>query len=258
MNKRGKRDARDGSSSDSDVSSAIDEECALLSDYIDNDLSAEPRIPANLNDFRFGPSLLYVSALTERVPALFALLRSAPTLFADLSQAIDCAVSFLPRDIGFIILESLFADFVSVAVEVCDISLSQDQIDDVERLFVGPVILSIVIRRDCGFLDQTLVEQAVAAIDIDAGRFSLPDELQLAAGGSLFFQQQRDDNNIARLFSFPREAVDDIREAAQAALDEFLFVINDFCGIPLSSATLQRLDDYYLDDLVALPTGGAK
>ena len=122
--------------------------------------------------------------LDERVPTFLALLASAPTLFGDLSQTIDCAVDIIPG-VGFQVLEFALPDvFVSVAADVCDISLSAEQVDDVERLFVGPVILSIVIRRDCGFLDQTLVEQAVAAIDFDAGRFSLPDELQLAAGGS--------------------------------------------------------------------------
>ena len=247
------------SSSDSDVSGAIDEECALLSDYIDNDLSAEPRIPADLDEFRFGPSSLYVSSLDERVPAFLSLLRSAPTLFDDLSQAIDCAVDIIPG-VGFQVLEFALPDvFVSVAADACDISLSAEQVDDVARFFVSPLTLFFVIRRDCGFLDQTLVEQAVAAIDFDAGRFSLPDELQLAAGCNLFFQEQRDDNNIARLFSFPREAVDDIREAAQTALDEFLFVINDFCGIPtLSDAILERLDDYYLADLVSAATSDVK
>ena len=44
--------------------------------------------------------------------------------------------------------------------------------------------------------------------------------------------------------------------AMQANLDEFLFFINDFCGIPpLSSTAMAQLDDYFLVDLVALATG---
>ena len=34
--------------------------------------------------------------------------------------------------------------------------------------------------------------------------------------------------------------------AAEALLDDFLFFINDFCGIPpLSNAALMQLDDYF-------------
>ena len=39
--------------------------------------------------------------------------------------------------------------------------------------------------------------------------------------------------------------------AVQTGLDEFLFFVNDFCGIPtLSDATLDQLNVYFLVDLV--------
>ena len=57
----------------------------------------------------------------------------------------------------------------------------------------------------------------------------------------------------ANLDSTPDDAVP---AAAQALLDDFLFFVNDFCGItPLSSTALRRLDEYFLFDLVAIFTG---
>ena len=37
---------------------------------------------------------------------------------------------------------------------------------------------------------------------------------------------------------------DDVPAAAQAALDEFLVTVTDFCGVPLSNVTLAQLDEY--------------
>ena len=48
---------------------------------------------------------------------------------------------------------------------------------------------------------------------------------------------------------------DEVPAAAQVALNEFLFNVNDFCGVPpLSNTTLAQLDVCYLEQLVAVAT----
>ena len=226
-------------------------ECAQLRSYINSELSAEPRLPEAVQDLIFGPSSLFVCVLDERVPTFLELLESTPSLFANLSQAIEDASGRLPGP-GFDELEALAADFVAIARNSCGIFLNQEQITDVTRLFDDALTLFLVIRRDCGLLNQTIVEQAIAAADFNADPFSLPEQLRLEANGLLLFQANRTAFNIESVLLPP---TNDIPEAAQTALSEFLFIINDFCGIPsLSDTTLAQLNVYFLEDLVNLET----
>ena len=59
--------------------------------------------------------------------------------------------------------------------------------------------------------------------------------------------------DVQRLLNDPPAAAADVTAAAQPILDGFLFTINDFCGIPpLSQASLDLLDEYFLVELVNL------
>ena len=273
MNERFKRDASasssdsdssSSSSSDSDdseasdVSSAIDDECDLLGDYIDDELLMEPLLPDTLLAFAFGPSAFFVSVLDERVPRFLALLASTPTILGGVSQTIADAAAQLPG-VGFQILAELFADVVAVADDTCGIALNQEQTTQLDRLFDDALTVFLVVMRDCSFLSASLVEEAVAAAEFSAeDPNDLVEQLQLAAGGNLIFTVNRTVFNIEQVLELPSDATDDdIESAAETALSEFLFFVNDFCGFPtLSGTTLELLETYYLDDLVAEATGG--
>ena len=245
-------------SAESGVSNVIDAECALVGDYIDNDLVVEPLFPEDFLDLIFGPSSFYVSVLTERVPTFLALLTSTPTLYGDLSQDIADAAAQLPMDVGFDTLAALFADFIAVADDECDIELNQEQTTQIDRFFDDALTLFQVITRDCSFLSASIVEDAVAAAEFSAtDPTNLAQQLQVAAGGNLLFTPNRTAFNIEQVLELPPGTpVDDIEEAADTAFSELLFYVNDFCGFPmLSGATLETLGGYYLVSLVELAGG---
>ena len=134
-----KRSKRDSSSSDrSDSSSSSNsgdgdsttptpvDECALLADYIATDLAA---FPAN----NFNNLLLNVTLANQVAPVFFDLLTSAPTLFADLSLAIDAAANLTPNEGGISALDALSPDFIALARDSCGIALRPVQ----ERGIIG-------------------------------------------------------------------------------------------------------------------------
>ena len=61
------------------------------------------------------------------------------------------------------------------------------------------------------------------------------------AGTRGFTLAVRTDAGIVSALNSP---TDDVPAAAQAALDEFLVTVTDFCGVPLSNVTLAQLDEY--------------
>ena len=120
-------DSSSSSSSDGDSTTPTPvDECALLADYIATDLAAFPA-----NNFN---NLLFNIPLANRVaPVFFDLLTSAPTLFADLSRAIDAASSLTPEEAGVSALNALSPDFIALARDSCGIALRPVQ----ERGIVG-------------------------------------------------------------------------------------------------------------------------
>ena len=205
-------------------------------------------IPAEDN-FRFfadSESRFLVSVYNETVPTFLDLLQSAPSLFANISLAIDEASG--PFDVDFFNqFRMLAVDFVSIANDSCGISLSQEEVDNVTGLFVQGLTTFRLYLCDCVFLNQTIVEQAVAGVDFNDVAFSLPIQLEIATGSDPA-QNERLKILIQRVLTPP---TDDIPAAAQDVLTEFLFHINGICGIPsLSDVTLELLDQYFLDALV--------
>ena len=67
--------------------------------------------------------------------ALFELMTSAPTLFADLSAAIDAAANEIDGPAGVDPLTQLSPEFVALATGSCGITLSPDLIANVDVLF---------------------------------------------------------------------------------------------------------------------------
>ena len=121
----------DSSSSSSSSSSADDttplDECALLGNYIATDLATLP-ITAS------GP--IDLNLVSQVATALFALMTSAPTLFADLSAAIDAAANELSGPAGVDPLTELSPEFVALATDSCGMTLSPDLIANVDVLFI--------------------------------------------------------------------------------------------------------------------------
>ena len=229
--------------SDSDTTDGIDD-CSLLGDYIDFELSVVPTPPGGI---RTAPSSVYILVLNETLPILIALLQSTPSLFANFFQIIAGASG----GVGGTVRRQLAADFVSIANDSCGIALSPGQTDTVNVLFVDALASFLAISGDCDELNQTIVTEIVAAVDDSSNPLALV--LELAANGALSLQFRVAILINSVLDSTPGNAA---VAAAQTALDEFLFIVNDFCGIPpLSNTTLSQLNDYYLVDVVSAATG---
>ena len=118
-------DSSSSSSSDSDNTTPLDE-CALLGDYIATDLATLP-ITAS------GP--IDLNLVNQVATAFFALMTSAPTLFADLSAAIDAAANEIEGTAGVDPLTELSPEFVALATDSCGMTLSPDLIANVDVLF---------------------------------------------------------------------------------------------------------------------------
>ena len=133
----------DSSSSGSDSSSGGDgdnttpvDECALLSNYITTDLAA---FPDDIN-------MLYNFTVANRVaPVFLDLLTSAPTLFADLSLAIDTAANLTPDSAILAALVELPPTFLALARDTCGLSLSPQLIQNVDGLFF-PVLPAFFLQ----------------------------------------------------------------------------------------------------------------
>ena len=247
---RSKRDSSSSSGGHGHNWSPVDE-CALLGNYIATDLATLPGGSVKLLNF---------TLVAQAVPAFSALLTSAPTLFASLSPAIQAASnqivippSFLhsTNKAGIAALAALSADFVALANDSCGLALSTDRVRNVEELFRFVLSTFVIYEQECDLLDVNIVEQAIATATT-ASSNRLEDRLRIGVGIPVFFRR--------RLFRVVRDIINltpdaEVPAAMQAVLDEFLFFINDFCGIPpLSSTALGQLDDYFLVDLVALAT----
>ena len=257
LNERSKRDASDArdASGDNDENdqSASSADCSLLVDYIENEL---PDTLQLLPGILFNTSsALYELVITDTAPAVLELLESTPSLFDDITEDVNevsvrlSDVLFLNSPEFFASYQALAADFVDEATDECDVSLSREQVADVTRLFDAALPTLLIALLDCSLLNQTIIEDAVAAAAAVSPffAFSLPSEIGQNIAISIF--SSRTGNNIVNLLD--STPTDEVPEAAQTALDEFLFTVNDFCGVPtLSGVTLAQLNQYYLVDLV--------
>ena len=260
---RGKRDSSsssggsDDSSSESDSSSSDNdnttpvEGCSSLDDFIASDLAA---FPADFNN------LLNVTLVAQVAPVFLDLLTSAPTLFADLSLAFDAASNQIMIPPSFVdvanragldALADLLAEFLALANDSCGITPSQDQINSVVGLFQVVLPAFVILPQECELLNTDSLEQAIKLADIlNSNRLSdvLGDEI-----GFFLVLIRRLNLGVDNILNSTPD--DQVPAAAQALRDEFLFYINDFCGIPsLSNTALGQLDDYFLVDLVSLAT----
>ena len=273
LNERSKRDASDASDA-SDSSSSSDEsaesdsgsdesdvrattaapmvdECSLLGDYIEFEVAAIPPLeprdefsPPNPID---APTSDYILFINETAPALLALLDATPSLFADLSQDIN-NVSAQVLDLDFLgdeiltIFRALAADFVAVANVSCGISLSPEQIANVTRLFDAALSSFLVASQECDLLNQTIIEDAFAAATVTSEcTIDIQEALELE---NLFLLPERIVTGRINVF-FPPPGETPV-SAVQTALDEFVFYVTDFCGIPLGNDTLAQIDECFL------------
>ena len=241
-----------------DITTEIDsttpvDECALFGDFIDSDL-AEISM-SDFNQFNYA----FIAQTAQR---FFDLLTSAPVLFANLSLAVGAASSqiMIPpcyldesnREAVFA-LQDLYVDFVALANDSCGIALNDDQISEAVALFIIILPASVIFPQECDLLNVTIIEQAVAAADVDVFSNLLENEIRELVGIDLFLRSPLPSSRFILISRIPDDMVP---AAAQALLDDFLFLINDFCGIPpLSNTTLTQLDEYFLVDLVAVATG---
>ena len=194
----------------------------------------------------------------------FELLTSAPSLFANFSLAVDAAFNLLmippffedPTNLSFVdALDELSVDFVALANDLCDISLSENQTTDVDAFFSFVLPNFAIFSQECELLNVTIIEQAVDSADVGLiiTFFILLDAITNEVGIDLLLLRRL---NFG--FGIISESIPDaaVPAAAQALLDDFLFFINDFCDIPpLSNTALTLLDEYFLVDLVNFATG---
>ena len=150
-------------------------------------------------------------------------------------------------------LGELAAGFVALANDSCGISLSQEQIADVTRLFDSVLPTFFVVSQDCDLLTQTVVEsgvaEALATVRRDPG---VLNNLVFSLATSAFTIENRRTLLADRISSaisallLQNSVTVDASSAARAAVDDILFTVNDFCGVPtLSDVTLALLNEYY-------------
>ena len=224
----------------------------MLGDFI------EAEFPADEN-------LSNATVVAQTAERFFQLLTSAPMLFAYLSLAVNATSNqFMippsfrnPQNMAASsALAVLSADFVALANDSCGLALSTDQIRNANMLFASVLPTFVILSQECNLLNVAIMEQAVESADV-----GLPNTVSfllveigntVGIGGLLLITNFNGQISIIRI-STPDDVVP---AAAQALLNDFLFFINDFCGIPpLSNATLMLLDQYFLVDLVDFATG---
>ena len=244
--------ASDDITTESDSTTPVNE-CSLLRDFIESDLA----------EISLGVFKEYNYTLIIQTAQRFSeLLSSAPVLFANLSLAIEvdssqimippCYLDESNREAVFA-LQDLYVDFVALANDSCGIALNDDQISEAVALFIIILPASVIFPQECDLLNVTIIEQAVAAADVDVFSNLLENEIRELVGIDLFLRSPLPSSRFILISRIPDDMVP---AAAQALLDDFLFLINDFCGIPpLSNTTLTQLDEYFLVDLVAVATG---
>ena len=231
-----------GSTTSVDTTTSFDE-CALLAAYVETGLAAGPIPPVGPAAFvSQTSSSVFVAVLNETVPTFFDLLQSAPSLFADLSLAIDDAFAVAATAVDSSELAALADDFVTVANVSCDISLSQQQVDDVTALFASGLTVFREYVLGCDLLLQNAVANVIGlAASTGGDPNQLPFLLRLSAGANIF-QIVHLEASIATL-----GAATDVPSAVQAAVDDFLFGFGEFCGFPpFGQTTLDELE-HFLD-----------
>ena len=265
-------DSDDSSSSDSDDSSNSDsddsdrdenqvdstttpvDECAVLNQYIQLEISIPTGDPESFNDILEGLVLFNITVITQTVPAFFALLTSAPTLFDDLSLAVDAASDLIvipptyfqnpTVDQAATAFNALAPDFIDTANNFCGISLTEQQHNDVMRLFDVVLPIFAILSADCELFSQPLVEQAVtdAVANVGTEPTALVLRLEAAAGVITILT----DRLLIALNNVLQGLVDDQFAAGQSIRDELLLILNDFCGIPtFGDVTRAQLDEYF-------------
>ena len=204
------------------------------------------------NFLAFTASPLFIAVFNETVPMFLELLESAPSLFANLSLAIDATVGPAEDVFQNDIINALVADFVAIANDSCGISLSQQQLDNVTLLFSSGVVIFGVYSFECELFNQSIVEHAV---DEAESALALADLLiERTANDVIQFNRLR--FRIQLILDPP--PTDDIPSAVRALLDELLFFVNDFCAVPpLSQTTLEQLDQLFLIDLINQATANS-
>ena len=119
------------SGGDGDNTTPVDE-CALLGNFIQSQVAT---LPAGFAE------LVNATLVAQVVPEFFDLLTSAPTLFADMTLAIASAANLITtpdtgtNEAGIAGLAALVPDFVALANDACGVSLSPDQLRNVDSLF---------------------------------------------------------------------------------------------------------------------------
>ena len=236
----------DDITTESDSTTPVDE-CSLIRDFFETDIT---ELPLDIN-FLFNYRLMI-----ETTQNFFDLLTSAPVLLTNISQAVEAASSQIMIPPVFDddanvaatdALNALVTDFEALANDPCGVTLTPTQGAKSFSFFDFVLPFTVVFSQECNLLSVNIIEQVVAAANATVDDSRLENFLSDAIDIDLFL--------ITRLFAGTSLLVNGtpdelVPAAAQAFLDDFLFIVN-FCGFsPLSNTTLQQLNDYFLVGLV--------
>ena len=260
-------DVSDESGNNNSAAAVVsDDGCSLFSKFIRDDLAAEPKLPQTFSELEFTPFLFNISVINETAPTFFALLTSAPELFSGIARAVDVASSDIrlptsPEQSANSSLVAMSADFMRLARDECEIVLNPDQTAGVVKLFGVVLPVYVTMSVECRVFNETIIEQAIEAADFSVSPFDLVTQLIIASGDQSLHASrlsagiagviQSSTTTTTTAGGDAAAATTMTTTTAQRVRDEFLFIVNDFCGVPrLSDVTLSQLDEYLLDDLV--------
>ena len=255
-------------------------ECSLLRNYIDAGIRSQRLLPEIFDAFALHlhnidkPYFAFdVVGISKIASTFLILLESTPSLYGDVyagictrSRSLVAGGVFSPDNQDVLSsFTDFIADFVSVANEKCDISLTQTQMSDVSRIISVALPVHFVARHDCRALSSSVIEQAIASANDASSATQAALRLVLEIDRLLGFNTLIFVPLYNRILNFLADHPQPVTlSTAREMRDEFVLVVHGFCGVaplnsswlaadaaPLNSSWIAQLDYIFLEDLMS-------
>ena len=255
-------------------------ECSLLRNYIDNGITSQRLLPETFDAFVLQlhsidkPYVTFdIVGISKIASTFLALLESTSSLYGDVyagisarSRSLVAGGVFSSDNQDVLASFSDFAvEFISVANEKCDISLTQTEMSDVSRIISVALPVHFVARHDCRALSPSVIEHAIASATDASSATQAALRLVLEIDRLLGFNTLIFVPLYNRILNFLADHPQPVTlSTAREMRDEFVLVVHGFCGVaplnsswlaadaaPLNSSWIAQLDYIFLEDLMS-------